>query len=1088
MTTDSSPTTGSSPSTDSGPTAATPYPAVAASPSFPALETETLARWASDRTFVASVEARPAGANGANEFVFYDGPPFANGLPHYGHLLTSYVKDVVPRYQTMRGRRVERRFGWDTHGMPAEVQAEAELGVSGHNEIKALGIDKFNEACRTSVLRYTKDWEQYIDRAARWVDFENDYKTLDITYMESVMWAFKTLYDKGLIYEGFRVMPYCWRCETPLSNTELKMDDAYKNRQDPAVTITFPLVDAAGKETGEVLMAWTTTPWTLPSNLACAVGPEIVYARMKDPKDGKVYVLAEARLGAYAKELDGAERVGSYTGTELVGQHYKPLFPFFSTHTNAFQIASAEYVTTEDGTGIVHIAPAFGEEDKLVTDALGIDVVNPVDQRGRFTSDVPPYAEMQVFEANAVIIKDLRAAGRLVRHDSYDHSYPHCWRCNSPLIYRALSSWFVEVTKFRDRMVELNKEITWVPEHVKEGSFGKWIANARDWGISRNRFWGSPIPVWKSDDPAYPRIDVYGSLDDIERDFGVRPSDLHRPVVDDLVRPNPDDPTGKSMMRRVEEVLDCWFESGSMPFAQVHYPFENKEWFEDHYPGDFIVEYIGQTRGWFYTLHVLATALFDRPAFRNCMAHGIVLGSDGAKMSKSLKNYPDVSEVFTNHGSDAMRWYLMSSPILRGGDFSVTEQGIRDAVRQVVLPIWNTYSFFTLYANASGYTAKPLVDSLFSNEDYEVDPLDTYILGRLHQLVTVVTEQFDAYDLFGACSSIREFLDALTNWYVRRSRSRFWDGDPVALDVLYTVLVTLCQVGAPLLPLTTEAVYRGLTANDPLTTSVHLTNWPEASSIPDNNTMVDNMDTVRVVCSTASAVRKASSRRVRQPLSSLTVAAGTATSLNAFASIIADELNVKSVTFLDDISEVAAPLAKPIPAKLGAKLGSRMKDFMAAYKQHGAVVTARDDGALQATVSLADGSDVVLEADEFEFAWKVVESADREQGWGALPGTSGVVLLDITLLPELVSEGMARDAIRSVQQARKDAGLQVSDRISLTLSSANTQVEEMLRTHSDLIAGEVLATSVSVNATGSGDTETTVGDDSLPLFVSVALA
>jgi isoleucyl-tRNA synthetase len=1071
--------------------ASQPYAPVNPSPSFPAIENEVLARWASEGAFKESVENRQAGLNGANEYVFYDGPPFANGLPHYGHLLTSYVKDVVPRYQTMRGRRVERRFGWDTHGMPAEVHAENELGVSGHNEIKAFGIDKFNEACRTSVLRYTKEWEHYINRAARWVDFENDYKTLDLPYMESVMWAFKTLYDKGLIYEGYKVMPYCWRCETPLSNTELKMDDAYKMRQDPAVTITFPLLDDAGAETSEVLMAWTTTPWTLPSNLACAVGPEIEYAKMLDSTDGKTYILATARLGSYAKELANAEQVGTLNGSDLVGRRYKPLFPYFSAHTNAFQVAAAEYVTTEDGTGIVHIAPAYGEEDKLVTDALGIEPVSPVDQRGRFTNEVPDYFDKQVFEANPIIIKDLRGMGRLVRHDSYDHSYPHCWRCASPLIYRALSSWFVEVTKFRDRMVELNKDITWVPEHVKEGSFGKWIANARDWGISRNRFWGSPIPVWKSTDPTYPRIDVYGSLDDIERDFGVRPTDLHRPVVDDLTRPNPDDPTGQSMMVRVTEVLDCWFESGSMPFAQVHYPFENKEWFEHHYPGDFIVEYIGQTRGWFYTLHVLATALFDRPAFDTCMAHGIVLGSDGMKMSKSLKNYPDVYEVFNNHGSDAMRWYLMSSPILRGGDFAVTETGIRDAVRQVVLPIWNTYSFFTLYANASSYTAK------FNAKP--TDTLDQYIIGKLHILVRDVSAQMDAYDLFAACGSIRSFLDALTNWYVRRSRERFWDGDAAAFDTLFTVLRTVCQVAAPLLPLTTEAVFTGLGGAS--AQSVHLGDWPGAETFGFDATLDTAMDRVRSVCSAASAVRKATGRRVRQPLASLTVASESAGLLEGFQDIIADEMNVRVVILEPNLSAVATPQAKPIPAKLGPKLGNRMKDFMSAFKSAGAVV-ARGSEGLTATVTLADGTPVILDEHEFDFSWTVVAAAGTggsasgnasgnaaENAWAPLDGNTGVVLLDIVLTPELSSEGLARDVVRVVQQARKDADLHVSDRIALTVSSADGAVLEALRTHEALISGEVLATSYTVaEKPHVGSTEATIGDDNLPLQVQVLKA
>ncbi len=727
------------------------YPEVDPQPSFPQIETDVLTSWAQRDTFKESIRRRAD----AEEYVFYDGPPFANGLPHYGHLLTGFVKDAVPRYQTMRGKRVERRFGWDCHGLPAEVVVEKELGISGHPEITKFGIDKFNDACRTSVLRFTDEWQRYVTRQARWVDFENDYKTLDLPYMESVMWAFKTLWDKGLIYEGFKVLAYCWRCETPLSNTETRMDDVYRDRQDPALTVQFQL------DSGERILAWTTTPWTLPSNLALAVGPDIDYAVMEE--DGVRYILAESRLPAYERELANAVRVETIMGSDLVGRHYTPLFPFFADTPNAFRVLGGDFVSTEDGTGIVHMAPGFGEDDQIACNAAGIPTLCPMDEHGRFTAEVPPWVGQHVFDANTEIVKELKARGVVVRHDSYNHSYPHCWRCAEPLVYRAISSWFVQVSSFRDRMGELNQQIQWVPEHVKEGSFGKWLANARDWSISRNRFWGSPIPVWRSDDPAYPRIDVYGSLADLQRDFGVEIDDLHRPFVDNLVRPNPDDPTGKSSMRRVTEVLDCWFESGSMPFAQVHYPFENAEWFESHYPGDFIVEYMAQTRGWFYTLHVLATALFDRPSFRTCISHGIVLGDDGQKMSKSLNNYPDPMMVFDTYGADAMRWYLLSSTILRGGDLAVTENGIRESVRHVVLPIWNTYSFFTMYANAAGHTASRRTESS--------DPLDQYILGKLHALVTDVTVSMDAYDLFAACGSVRTFLDVLTNWYVRRSAS-----------------------------------------------------------------------------------------------------------------------------------------------------------------------------------------------------------------------------------------------------------------------------------------------------------------------------
>ncbi|HEX6150419.1 isoleucine--tRNA ligase, partial [Nocardioides sp.] len=684
------------------------------SANFPAIEERVLAYWKADGTFEASVEQRETGPDGENEFVFYDGPPFANGLPHYGHLLTGYVKDLIPRYRTMRGSRVERRFGWDTHGLPAELEAMRLKGIKTTEEIHELGIEEFNELCRASVLTYTSEWRDYVTRQARWVDFENDYKTLDLDYMESVIWAFKQLYDKGLAYEGFRVLPYCWNDETPLSAHELRMDeDVYQERQDPAVTIGCRL------ETGEIALLWTTTPWTLPSNLLIMVGEDIDYVVVEsDLPTGTTerYLIGEERLPTYRRELgEDAPVVERLKGRDLLGRSYTPPFTYFQGRAHAHRVVEAPFVTTVDGTGLVHSAGAFGEEDKQITDREGIELVVAVAKDGRFTPPIDEYAGMHVFDANIPIVEHLKNATRgegetgavtpgtvLLRRESYLHSYPHCWRCREPLIYMAVSSWFVSTTKIRDRMLEINQQIRWVPDHVKDGQFGKWLENTRDWSISRNRFWGSPIPVWRSDDPAYPRIDVYGSLDELEKDFGelasrsgkqsgVRPENLHRPFIDELTRPNPDDPTGTSTMRRVTDVFDCWFESGSMPFAQVHYPFENAEWFEHHYPGDFIVEYIGQTRGWFYTMHVLATALFDKPAFSTCVSHGIVLGSDGNKMSKSLRNYPNVYEVFDRDGADAMRWFLMSSPILRGGNLIVTERGIRESVRQVLIPLWNTW-------------------------------------------------------------------------------------------------------------------------------------------------------------------------------------------------------------------------------------------------------------------------------------------------------------------------------------------------------------------------------------------------------------
>jgi isoleucyl-tRNA synthetase len=1010
----------------------TAYPTVDAQASFPTIEHRVLDRWAAEGTFVASVEQRPAGTKGDNEYVFYDGPPFANGLPHYGHLLTGYVKDVVPRYQTMRGKRVERVFGWDCHGLPAEVEAEKQLGLQHRSEIIDMGVYAFNAACRESVLRYTDEWERYVTRQARWVDFERGYKTLDLPYMESVMWAFKTLWDKGLVYEGFKVLPYCFRCETPLSNTETRMDDVYKNRQDPAVTVAFPL------ETGEDLWIWTTTPWTLPSNLAAAVGPKVAYAVME--KDDHRVILAESRVGGYARELDGYTQVATVLGSDLAGRSYTPPFGFFAGRPNAHKILLGDFVTTEDGTGVVHMAPGFGEDDQIVCAANGIDTVVPVDSQCRFTAEVPDFEGLQVFEANTPVVRRLREEGRLVRLDSYDHPYPHCWRCNTALVYRGIGSWFVEVTKVKERMVELNQEITWVPEHVKEGSFGKWVANARDWSISRNRFWGSPIPVWKSDDPRYPRIDVYGSVEQLQADFGVTINDLHRPLVDDLVRPNPDDPTGQSMMRRVPEVLDCWFESGSMPFAQVHYPFENQAWFDDHFPGDFIVEYIGQTRGWFYTMHVLATALFDRPAFRTCMAHGIVLGSDGAKMSKSLRNYPDPYEMFDKHGSDAMRWFLMSSPILRGGDLVVTELGIRDSVRQVMLPLWNTWYFFTLYANSAegGYQAHFRTD--------QTGVLDRYVLAKLHELVVETTESMDRYDLFAACASVRSFLDALTNWYIRRSRDRFWGGTSAdshdAFDTLYTSLHVLTRIAAPLLPLIAEEIFTGLTGG----ASVHLTDWPLASDLPADAALVDAMDRTRDVCSAASSVRKARNLRVRLPLAGLSVTGPGADALAPFAEIIRDEVNVKSVGFSQNVNAGAKYELKLVPAALGPRLGDGMQKVMGAFR--------KGDYELKLGERPVVGGTELVEG---EYDLRLVPT-DPDNS--ALLGSGdGVVTLDTELTPELEREGLARDLVRLVQQARKAADLQVSDRISLTVTASEPWLDA-LAAHHDVVTAETLATSV----------------------------
>lgn len=1038
------------------------YPDVAAQPNLSKLEENILAFWQADRTFEASVEQHPR-SNGTNdsavgdsetEFVFYDGPPFANGLPHYGHLLTGFVKDAIPRYRTMSGKRVERRFGWDCHGLPAEAEAERQLGISGTQAITDFGIAKFNDHCHTSVLQYTSDWQRYVTRQARWVDFDDDYKTLDLPYMESVMWAFKTLWDKGLIYEGFRVLPYSWVLETPLSNSETRMDDTYKMVQDPALTVGFRL------QTGERLLAWTTTPWTLPSNLALAVAPDVDYGvyELNDVR----YIMAIERRESYERELAGAEHVDTVRGSDLVGRTYEPLLPYFSERASlgAFRVLAGDFVTTQDGTGVVHIAPGFGEDDQRICADAGIELVVPVDSRGRFTSEVTDFVGMQVFEANPLVIKKLKDAGAVLRHETYDHSYPHCWRTGTPLIYRAVSSWFVDVTAIKERMVALNQQITWVPEHVKEGSFGKWLENARDWTISRNRFWGSPIPVWRSDDPDYPRIDVYGSIADLERDFGVSVTELHRPAVDDLVRPNPDDPTGKSMMRRVPEVLDCWFESGSMPFAQVHYPFENREWFESHYPGDFIVEYIGQTRGWFYTLHVLATALFDRPAFKSCVSHGIVLGDDGQKMSKSLRNYPDPMQVFDTFGADAMRWYLLSSSILRGADFSVTEAGIRDTVRQTILPLWNSWYFLSLYANAGG------VRGTFDTSSPNV--LDRYIVAKVRSLVDASTVAFERNDLFDACARVREFLDVLTNWYIRRSRDRFWEADQAAINTLHSVLALVCRVAAPLMPLITEEIYRGLTGER----SVHLTTWPTTAGLAAADELVESMDLARDVCSSTLSLRKVHQLRVRQPLASLIVASSRAAKLGEFVDVIKDEVNVRQVVLSTNVDDHARRELVVTPAALGPRLGAETQKVIRAVKQ--------GDWSIETDRVVAGG----VELREGEYSLTLVAVGAGERGSTALGDGSGIVVLELAIDDDLKREGVARDVIRLVQQARRDADLHVSDRIRLTLGAPD-DVAAAVSAHAAMVQSETLARELIVTAVGdNGNTANTTLDD-VPLFVGV---
>ena len=1012
------------------------YADVKAKPDFVEVEKNILKFWEEDKTFEKSVHNR----DGAAEFVFYDGPPFANGTPHYGHIMVSYVKDVVARFQTMNGKKVERRLGWDCHGLPAEMSAEKQLGVSGRKQIEEYGVEKFNDFCRSDVLKYSGIWVDMFKRIGRWVDFNHDYKTMDLAFMESVIHNFKELYDKGLVYEDYRVLPYSWAAETPLSNFEV--NQGYQDKTDNAITVMFKL------ENGMNILVWTTTPWTLPSNLMLAVGKDIDYVVMEE--NGEKYILAEARLGAYKKQLEHAQKVGTMKGSELLGLSYEPMFPYFKDlkAKGAFKVLSGEFVSTEDGTGIVHIAPGFGQDDFDACRAYDKDfpVVCPVDEAGKFTSEVPDYEGKQVFETNEPIMQLLKEKGILVKKEQYTHTYPFCWRTDTPLIYKAMSSWFVKVTDFRDEMVKNNQQINWVPEHIKDGRFGKWLEGARDWSISRNRFWGTPIPVWKSDNPKFPRIDVFGSIAEIKEKTGFDVKNLHKPYIDEVIYPNPDDPSGQTMMRRVGDVFDCWFESGSMPYAQIHYPFENKEWFEKHFPADFIVEAMDQTRGWFYTLTVLATALHNRPAFKNCICTGLLMAEGGQKLSKRLKNYPDPNEILESIGSDALRWFLVSSPVLKGGNLAVAQ-----------IPLWNAFYFFTLYANAEEYQAKEI--------SHSSEAIDNYILSKLKHLRNVVKTGIESYDVAQATNETASFMEVLNNWYIRRTRDRFWEGDKQAFDTLYTVLVNLSKIIAPLMPFVSEYVYKTLTGEE----SVHLADYPSLAEIEEDADLVEKMDFVQDLCSTAKFIREEKNLRNRLPLRSLTVIGKELTP--AYQDIVKDELNVKEVKFDNNLENYASKKVYLYTPLLGKALGKAMGGVMAAYKQ--GQWSLNEDG----TLSIGGEN---LSKDLFEVRLEMKEGIAGK----AFADNKAVVTLDTVVTDELKREGMARDFVRLVQTLRKDKDFNISDRIELSYETADAELALAFRENEGYIAEQVLA--VKVNNTCTGGTEADIAGVKLKFDAKVA--
>lgn len=1038
--------------------------------SLPNLEKEVLKFWQKNKIFEKSVARRKKG----KRYVFFDGPPFANGLPHYGHILASALKDAVTRYATMQGYYVPRVNGWDCHGLPVEYEIEKELKISGRKQIVEYGVDRFNGQCRESVFRYTKEWEVLLKRIARWVDFDHSYATLDNDYMESIWWVFKQIWDKKMMYQGHRPMHICPRCETSLSNFEVTL--GYKEVADMSITMKFPVKH----EKNTYFLAWTTTPWSSLSVTGLAIGPDFDYVKVRT-EDGSQYYLAEKRVEAVFKGLGTYEIVARMKGKDLVHKPYTHLYPFYDAapevkaSKHAFHTVPADYVSVEDGTGIVTINGAFGEIDFESANKHGLPIFVNVGMDGCFTKENGHFAGMFVKDAEPKIAEDLRTRGLLLRKDPVRHSYPHCWRCDSPLLNYVMKSWFIRVTAIKDKLLANNQKIHWVPDHIRDGRFGKWLENVRDWNISRNRFWGCPLPIWICEQCE--TQECIGSMKELQkRSHGHklpkrgRTLDLHKPFIDAITLQC----SCGGTMRRISDVLDCWFESGAMPYAQAHYPFASKKIFEENFPAHFIAEGLDQTRGWFYTLHVLSTILFNRPAFKNIIVNGILLAADGEKLSKRKKNYPDPNVLFDVYGVDSVRFFLYQSTAPLAEDVRFSEAHVVDIVKRLTLPLWNTYSFFVLYANIDGWMPK-------KNFDFTKlkNPLDRWIISELHVLVREITKQMDDYNLTKATRPFFDFVDNLSNWYVRRSRRRFWksesDADKVeAYQTLYTVLVTVSQLLAPFMPFLSDALYRNLVGQGkPASTlSVHMTDWPKTDARLIRTSLNKEIAVARTIVTVGHALRAAHQLKVRQPLASVHVALPPKMVLaDRQKAVIAEELNVKELVLVPDVESIAHPVIKPNARVLGPKYGKHVQDILAMSRR--GAYTVQKDG----TVEIGE---YVLLPEEFELLYE-----GKGNHTMAVSSRAGIVVaLDTVVTPVLEAEGVARDVVRFIQELRKKAQYHVSDRITVFIHAPSV-IAQAVTQFEDFIRRETLATELIEKGDFEGDLQEVVSIDGHEVTLAV---